>query len=174
MDGVPIFSLFPSALPATELRGFSGVLNSTTNVVLTEVEKGLSFEDAIRRAQGLGIAETDPSHDLDGWGAAIRERQQDLIDYLIARADQAGLSVRSPRDRNARGGMVNIGVGTEAEKVCHALLDRDVCTDYRGDGIRVSPHFYSTMDEIDRIVGEIASIVAKRDYADAAPRSVVT
>jgi homoserine dehydrogenase len=48
------------------------VLNSTTNVVLTEVEKGSSFEDAIRRAQALGIAETDPSNDLDGWDAAVK------------------------------------------------------------------------------------------------------
>ena len=72
MDGVPIFSMFPAGLPATELRGFSGVLNSTTNVVLTEVEKGLSFEDAIRRAQALGIAETDPSNDLDGWDSAVK------------------------------------------------------------------------------------------------------
>lgn len=72
MDGVPIFSMFPTGLPATELRGFCGVLNSTTNVVLTEVEKGSSFEDAIRRAQALGIAETDPSNDLDGWDAAVK------------------------------------------------------------------------------------------------------
>jgi homoserine dehydrogenase len=72
MDGVPIFSMFASGLPATELRGFSGVLNSTTNVVLTEVEKGLSFDEAIRRAQALGIAETDPSNDLDGWDAAVK------------------------------------------------------------------------------------------------------
>ena len=72
MDGVPIFSMFPSGLPATELRGFSGVLNSTTNVVLTEVEKGMSFEDAIKRAQALGIAETDPSSDLDGWDSAVK------------------------------------------------------------------------------------------------------
>ena len=91
--------------------------------------------------------------------AAIRERQQDLIDYLIARADQAGLSVRSPRDRNARGGMVNIGVGTEAEKVCHALLDRDVCTDYRGDGIRVSPHFFNTEGDIDRLFDALREIL---------------
>jgi len=91
--------------------------------------------------------------------AAIRERQQDLIDYLIARADQAGLSVRSPRDRNARGGMVNIGVGTEAEKVCHALLDRDVCTDYRGDGIRVSPHFFNTEGDIDRLSEALRDIL---------------
>lgn len=72
MDGVPIFSLFPSGLPAVELRAFSGVLNSTTNVVLTEVEKGLSFEEAIRRAQALGVAESDASNDLDGWDAAIK------------------------------------------------------------------------------------------------------
>ncbi len=72
MDGVPIFSLFPLGLPATELHGFHGVLNSTTNVVLTEIEKGQSFADAVKKAQGLGIAETDPSADLDGWDAAVK------------------------------------------------------------------------------------------------------
>jgi homoserine dehydrogenase len=72
MDGVPIFSMFPTGLPATELRGFSGVLNSTTNVVLTEVEKGRSFEEAVRRAQAIGVAETDPTADLDGWDAAVK------------------------------------------------------------------------------------------------------
>jgi homoserine dehydrogenase len=72
MDGVPIFSMFPLGLPALELRSFSGVLNSTTNVVLTEVEKGRSFDEAIKRAQALGIAETDPSADLDGWDAAVK------------------------------------------------------------------------------------------------------
>ena len=72
MDGVPIFSLFPLGLPATEIRGFSGVLNSTTNVVLTEVEKGRTFEEAIRRAQSMGIAETDPTADLDGWDSAVK------------------------------------------------------------------------------------------------------
>jgi homoserine dehydrogenase len=72
MDGVPIFSLFPMGLPATELRGFCGVLNSTTNVVLTEIEKGRSFEEAVKRAQALGVAETDPSADLDGWDSAVK------------------------------------------------------------------------------------------------------
>ena len=91
--------------------------------------------------------------------AAIRGRQQDLIDYVIARADQAGLPVRSPRDRHARGGMVNVGVGTEAEKVCHALLERDVCTDYRGDGVRVSPHFFNTEGDVDRLYAALAEIL---------------
>ena len=83
--------------------------------------------------------------------ANTREHQQDLIDYVVARADEASLPVRTPRDRHARGGVVNIGVGEEAEKVCHALLERDVCTDYRGDGIRVSPHFFNNNDDIDRL-----------------------
>jgi len=72
MDGVPIFSMFPLGLPAVEIRGFSGVLNSTTNVVLTEIEKGRSLDEAVRRAQAMGIAETDPAADLDGWDAAVK------------------------------------------------------------------------------------------------------
>jgi kynureninase len=89
----------------------------------------------------------------------IRPRQQDLVDYLITAADEVGLPVRSPRDRNARGGLVNIGVGTDAEKVCHALLERDVCTDFRGDGIRVSPHFFNTEGDIDRLFEGLRAIL---------------
>jgi homoserine dehydrogenase len=69
---VPIFSMFPLGLPAVDLRGFHGVLNSTTNVVLTEIERGLSFDEAVKRAQAMGIAETDPSADVDGWDAAFK------------------------------------------------------------------------------------------------------
>ena len=60
MDGVPIFSLFDQ-LPAIHLQGFHGILNSTTNVILGEMEQGLSFEDALKKAQELGVAETDAS-----------------------------------------------------------------------------------------------------------------
>jgi homoserine dehydrogenase len=72
MDGTPIFSLFRHGLPAAELRGFRGLLNSTSNVVLTEMERGLDLAAAVRRAQEIGVAETDPSDDLDGWDAAVK------------------------------------------------------------------------------------------------------
>jgi homoserine dehydrogenase len=72
MDGTPIFSMFPHCLPAVDLRGFRGILNSTTNVVLTEMEKGATLEAAVKRAQEIGVAETDPSDDLDGWDAAVK------------------------------------------------------------------------------------------------------
>jgi homoserine dehydrogenase len=72
MDGVPIFSLFRNTLPAIEVKGFKGILNSTTNVILTGMELGLGFDGALRQAQQLGVAETDASCDLEGWDAAVK------------------------------------------------------------------------------------------------------
>jgi homoserine dehydrogenase len=72
MDGVPIFSLFRETLPAIEVRGFRGVLNSTTTVVLDAMAAGLTFDDAVREAQRLGVAETDPANDVDGIDAAVK------------------------------------------------------------------------------------------------------
>ncbi len=72
MDGAPIFSLFRSALPSAYLLSFRGILNSTTNLILNRMENGESFDEAVRYAQKIGIAETDPSGDVDGWDAAIK------------------------------------------------------------------------------------------------------
>jgi homoserine dehydrogenase len=72
MDGVPIFSLFRENLPAVHLHGFRGILNSTTNVILSGMEEGLSFDESLAKAQQIGIAETDPSNDIEGWDAAVK------------------------------------------------------------------------------------------------------
>lgn len=72
MDGIPIFSLFRNTLPAIEVQGFKGILNSTTNVILTGMERGLSFDESLGLAQRLGIAEADASHDVEGWDAAVK------------------------------------------------------------------------------------------------------
>lgn len=72
MDGIPIFSLFRETLPTLRLSGFRGILNSTTNVILSGMEDGLSFDDSLRKAQELGVAETDATHDIDGWDAAVK------------------------------------------------------------------------------------------------------
>jgi len=71
MDGVPIFSLFDQ-LPAIHLQAFHGILNSTTNVILSQMEEGLTFDEALKKAQELGVAETDATHDVDGWDAAVK------------------------------------------------------------------------------------------------------
>src|SRR5258708_6560225 len=71
MDGVPIFSFFHQ-MPTIPLQGFHGILNTTTNVILSEMENGLSFDEALKKAQHLGIAETAATHDIDGWDAAVK------------------------------------------------------------------------------------------------------
>jgi homoserine dehydrogenase len=112
MDGMPIFSMFPHSLPAVEIRGFRGVLNATTNVVLTEMENGLSLEEGVRVAQRMGIAETDPSADLDGWDAAVKVTAlvNVLMDFPLRldQVERTGIreltteQVRSIRNENSR------------------------------------------------------------------------
>lgn len=72
MDGAPIFSLFREALPGARLLGFEGILNSTTNLILERMEEGETFDDAVTYTQRAGLAETDPSGDVDGWDAAVK------------------------------------------------------------------------------------------------------
>ncbi len=72
MDGVPVFSLVRETLPAVEITGFRGVINSTTNHILTALEDGEGFDAALQRMQEMGIAEADPSLDVDGWDAAAK------------------------------------------------------------------------------------------------------
>jgi homoserine dehydrogenase len=106
MDGVPIFSLFDQ-LPAIHLQGFHGILNSTTNVILGEMEQDLSFDEALKKVQSLGVAETDATHDIDGWDAAVKTAA--LITVLMdvpVRLDQIereGIRDLTPQAlRNAR------------------------------------------------------------------------
>jgi homoserine dehydrogenase len=72
MDGTPIFNLAEKTLQGCEIVRIDGILNSTSNYVLTEMSRGRSLEDAVKEAQSRGIVEADPSHDLDGWDAAAK------------------------------------------------------------------------------------------------------
>lgn len=72
MDGVPLHSMKREALLAVEVLKIRGVLNSTTNYILTRITEGIALEEAIRGAQAMGVAEADPSNDIDGWDASIK------------------------------------------------------------------------------------------------------
>jgi kynureninase len=90
---------------------------------------------------------------------AIRRRSLELTARLIARADEYGFTVNSPRDPERRGGTVSVGV-PEADRVARTLIDREFIIDYRpGAGIRIGPHFYNSEDEIDAIMKEMRVIV---------------
>lgn len=72
LDSAPVFSLFRETLPGVKVRGFSGVFNSTTNVILESMEAGRSFAEGVKMAQELGVAETDPSNDVEGWDSIMK------------------------------------------------------------------------------------------------------
>ena len=54
------------------INGFSGILNGTTNFILSHMEKGGSLEEGIKMAQEAGIAEADPPMDVDGWDPSAK------------------------------------------------------------------------------------------------------
>jgi homoserine dehydrogenase len=72
LGGAPVFSVFRAAFPLAELTAFKGILNATTNIILSRMENGESYEDAVKYCQSVGVAETDPTNDVDGWDAAIK------------------------------------------------------------------------------------------------------
>ncbi|MEX2273743.1 MAG: hypothetical protein WD690_19925 [Vicinamibacterales bacterium] len=72
MDGIPVFNLVRETLPAVRVLGFEGVLNTTTNQMLVAIERGENAAAALARMQAEGIAEADPSLDLEGWDAAAK------------------------------------------------------------------------------------------------------
>jgi homoserine dehydrogenase len=112
MDGVPVFNLVRETMPAVTIEGFRGIINTTCNFILSELERGKEFDQALAEMQARGIAEADPSLDVDGWDAAAKTAA--LVNALmgsvitphhVSRAgirDVTGLDVRAALGRNKR------------------------------------------------------------------------
>ena len=112
MDGVPVFNLARETLPALRIDGFRGVINTTCNFILSELERGAEFDRALADMQARGIAEADPTLDIDGWDAAAKASA--LVNalmggvstpHLVQRTgirDVTGLDVREALGRNKR------------------------------------------------------------------------
>jgi homoserine dehydrogenase len=156
MDGAPIFSLWRSALPGCRLNEFRGILNSTTNMILTRMEQGMSFDDAVQYCQSIGIAETDPSGDVLGWDAAVKVAAlvTVLMDYPIKpdEVDRKGIEELTPAmiDAARRD-------GARWRLICSAARD--------GERIRacVSPEQVGPQDPLFNVTGTTSSITFRSD-----------
>jgi len=71
-DDLPLFNLMRYGLPTAKVGLTRGILNSTTNYLLSQAARGVAWKEALAEAQRLGIAERDPSNDLEGWDAALK------------------------------------------------------------------------------------------------------
>lgn len=81
MSGTPALRMPIITLAGNEISEIKGILNGTTNYILTEMEKGSSYEDALKKAQKLGYAEADPTSDVEGYDA--RYKAVILANYLM-------------------------------------------------------------------------------------------
>ncbi len=72
LSGTPVFNLFDGPMASCSVSAMKGILNGTTNFILSEMEKGRDYADVLKQAQGMGFAEADPTMDVEGWDAAAK------------------------------------------------------------------------------------------------------
>ena len=84
----------------------------------------------------------------------IEERIIKLTDYLIEAVKSLGLKLQTPEERQYRSGIVNFKID-KAQEMTKKLKERGIVVSARAHGIRVSPHFYNTKEEIDKLVEEV-------------------
>jgi homoserine dehydrogenase len=69
MSGTPALNLADGPLAGCDIKAARGILNGTTNYILTRMEEGMDYEEALKKAQELGYAEADPTGDVEGYDA---------------------------------------------------------------------------------------------------------
>ncbi len=72
MSGTPVLNTGMKSLAGCSFTRISGILNGTTNYILTEMEQGKPYAEVLKKAQELGYAEADPSGDVEGWDALAK------------------------------------------------------------------------------------------------------
>ncbi len=93
----------------------------------------------------------------------IREKSKRMTARLIELADHHGWRVNTPRDPEQRGGTVSIDM-PDAQAVCRELIAREVLVDFRPKaGVRFSPHFYNTDEEVDAAIATVATILKEKE-----------
>lgn len=130
MDGAPVLAVGREGLPGIQVNRIRGIFNSTTNFILTRMEQeAMSFEQALAAAQKVGIAETDPSLDIDGWDSSIKTiilanviMGSDLRPVDVDRTGIRGLTLDDVKEAEANGERIRLIC--EAERVGDEVVAR--------------------------------------------------
>ena len=122
MDGAPVYNLVKETLMGCKVTEIKGILNATTNFILTEMEKGVSYEDAVEEGRRQGFVEADPSMDIDGWDASAKltALMNVLMDVEITPLDirRTGISAITKEDLDKAEEQ-----GKKIKLLCHGWLE---------------------------------------------------
>ena len=147
LDSAPFFSLFRETLPAAKVRAFTGAFNSTTNIILETMEAGRSFDEGVKTAQDLGVAETDPSHDVEGWESIMKVC---AISRVILRAPLLPANVRREGIRGLDPGTLQ---AARAEGRPYKLISRATVNSDGSITASVRPEQVATADPLGGVRG---------------------
>lgn len=146
MDGVPVFSLVADTLPALRITAFRGVLNTTCGYVLAAIERGETFAAALAEMQRQGIAEADPSLDIDGWDAAAKAALLANV-LLAARTTPHAVTRRGIADVDATALAAGRARGQRLRLVASGRRDGDRVT------VDVAPAWLAADDPLAQVAG---------------------
>lgn len=162
MDGAPVLGVGREGLPAAQVRRIRGIFNSTTNYILTRMEQeDRSFDEALAAAQAIGIAETDPTLDIDGWDSSIKTvilanvlMGADLRPADVDRQGIRGLALADVQQASAAGERIRL-----------------LCEAERGEGGRVSARVYPDRVPFQAVEATITGTTSIVDFeTDTLPR----
>jgi homoserine dehydrogenase len=156
MSGTPVLSTLVEGLAGATPSAVRGVINATVNFILTRIEEGVSYEDALREAQGLGLAERDPTADVEGYDAVAKAMV--LAGLVFGKQLSLGDVVRH--------GIATLG----REQIGGARSDGShvkelVTLEFQGNGIvaRVEPTLLPPGDPLASISGVVNAIICRAE-----------
>lgn len=156
MDGTPIFNLYDYTLMCSKVLRIDGILNSTTNYILTELGRNRKMQDIIDEGKTLGFIDAIPENDIDGWDAAAKvcALMNVLMDAKITPmdVDRTGIAEITYKDIKK----------ADKENKVYKLL----CSGYREDGkvvAKVSPEKIEKSNQLATITGTSSQVDISTD-----------
>jgi len=157
LSGTPAINLALEALAGTDISRVRGIVNGTTNFILTKMEEGMTYEDALKEAQRLGYAEADPTADVEGWDAAVKA-------VIIANVLMGGSITINDVEREGITKVTLDDVRKAKEEGCRIKLIAEVVKGDEGIKASVKPRKVPLTDPLANVMGAINALTFETDH----------
>ncbi|MBQ9881518.1 MAG: homoserine dehydrogenase, partial [Synergistes sp.] len=123
MSGTPLIDMIRNGMAGCSVSGVEGILNGTTNFILTKMGSGATYDEALKEAQALGYAEADPTGDVEGWDAAGKVVILTKIlfgkDIAVTEVDRTGITQVTPQQVSSaaqKGNVIKLIAGVDLDE----------------------------------------------------------